>query len=364
MFALTVDDDIQIRLYEEWHAQSLFDLADNNREHLGQYLGWVQHTHSVNDSLNFIKSTRKSFVNGQGIHANIVYKGQFAGGIGLHIRNRMAGIGEIGYWLGSSFTGKGIMTRAVSTLLDYTFGSLKLNRVVIRCDLRNTASCAIPTRLGFTHEGIHRESVYANNEFGDMNIFALVADEWRVKQVSVFEHRVDAEISIRMYENEHIEPALALVNTNRDHLRAWLNWVDSTRTPADMQGFIIGGLDQYVRNDGFQAGIWYQGELVGSIGFHRWDFAFHVTEIGYWLDKAHTGKGIMTRAVKAMVKIAFEQVNLNRVMITCAVDNERSCAIPERLGFTHESVARAQEFVNGQHHDAHIYALLKREWQG
>jgi ribosomal-protein-serine acetyltransferase len=52
----------------------------------------------------------------------------------------------------------------------------------------------------------------------------------------------------------------------------------------------------------------------------------------------------------------------NRVVIACASKNQRSRAIPERLGFTHEGVAREAEWLYDRFVDSEIYALLNREW--
>lgn len=70
----------------------------------------------------------------------------------------------------------------------------------------------------------------------------------------------------------------------------------------------------------------------------------------------------MTRAVKRVVDFAFEQIQLNRIIIRCAVGNQASCAIPKRLGFVHEGQHRKSEFLQGQYHDSNIFSMLRKEW--
>jgi ribosomal-protein-serine acetyltransferase len=80
--------------------------------------------------------------------------------------------------------------------------------------------------------------------------------------------------------------------------------------------------------------------------------------IGYWLAASYQGKGIMTKSCQMLIDYAFETLKLHRVVITCATENQRSRAIPLRLGFTHEGVARGAELLYGRFLDYDTYALL------
>jgi ribosomal-protein-serine acetyltransferase len=178
----------------------------------------------------------------------------------------------------------------------------------------------------------------------------------------MFSHKIDDDLELRLFEARHAEALCALVDANRDYLRAWLPWVDNTQSVDDSRAFIRRGLQRLADNNGFDAGIWIRGELVGGIGFHEWDFPDRKTEIGYWLAQNHTGKGVMTRAVAALLDYSFEALEFNRVVIQCAVDNVKSCAIPLRLGFTLEGVLRQSDMLNGQFLDMNVYSILRDEW--
>jgi ribosomal-protein-serine acetyltransferase len=179
----------------------------------------------------------------------------------------------------------------------------------------------------------------------------------------MFTYRVDAEIELRIFEDRHAEDLYNLTNLNREFLRQWLLWADDIRTVGDSRAFIRDGLKQFAENDGFQAGIWYDGELVGCIGFHRIGWFDRVTEIGYWLGAAYTGQGIMTRACAAMLDYAFNIYHLHRVVIRCAAGNSKSRAIPERLGFTQDGVMRDEIYLHGEYHDHVVYSILADEWR-
>jgi ribosomal-protein-serine acetyltransferase len=100
------------------------------------------------------------------------------------------------------------------------------------------------------------------------------------------------------------------------------------------------------------------GAIVGMVGFHRFDWANRATSIGYWLAADHEGRGLMTEAVRALVEYAFETRGLHRIEIAAAVDNARSRAIPERLGFREEGVRRDAERHGERYLDLVLYARL------
>lgn len=74
--------------------------------------------------------------------------GAFLGGIGLHERIGPGGI-EIGYWLVTSATGRGLVSRSAALLTDAALATPGVDRVEIHCDEANDASAAVPRRLGF-----------------------------------------------------------------------------------------------------------------------------------------------------------------------------------------------------------------------
>jgi ribosomal-protein-serine acetyltransferase len=115
-------------------------------------------------------------------------------------------------------------------------------------------------------------------------------------------------------------------------------------------------------NDGFEAALVLDGEIAGGIGFHRVDWVNRSTSIGYWLAADAQGRGLMTAAVTALLDYAFFEWDLHRVVIEVIVGNERSQAIPERLGFRQEAILREAKLVRGSHEDTRLYAMLAPEW--
>lgn len=144
----------------------------------------------------------------------------------------------------------------------------------------------------------------------------------------MFTYKIDENTELRLLELRHAEQLFQLTDQSRESLREWLPWIDFTRTVVDSRDFIGGTLQQFSRNDGFQAGIWYQGELAGVIGLHSINWSNKSTSIGYWLGANFEGKGLMTKACKAVVDYCFAELGLNRIEIRTATENKKSAAIP------------------------------------
>jgi ribosomal-protein-serine acetyltransferase len=167
---------------------------------------------------------------------------------------------------------------------------------------------------------------------------------------------------LRLFEESDAGALFALVDANRGHLEPWLPWVPATRGPEDTLEFIRLTRRQVADNDGLQAAIVRDGAIAGVIGFHRIDWPNRATSIGYWLAAAEQGRGTMTEAVRALVDHAFGAWGLHRVEIAAAVDNARSRAIPERLGFREEGVRREAERHGERYLDVVVYAMLAGDW--
>lgn len=153
----------------------------------------------------------------------------------------------------------------------------------------------------------------------------------------------------------------ALIEADREYLARWLPWA-ADQDPAATEAFIARAEQQLQANDGFQAKIVREGEIVGVAGFHSIDWVNRHTSIGYWQAEHAQGNGTMTATVRAMVDHAFDEWRLHRVEIHCAPANHRSRAIPERLGFREEATLREHERVGDRYLDSVVYGLLEEAW--
>jgi ribosomal-protein-serine acetyltransferase len=166
---------------------------------------------------------------------------------------------------------------------------------------------------------------------------------------------------LRLWEADDAAELTGVIAANREHLATWLPWAE-THGFADAVDHLEEKRLQVEANDGFEAAIVIDGRVGGVVGFHAVDWVNRSTSIGYWLDADAEGRGLMTAAVTALLDHAFGEWDLHRVIIEVVVGNERSQAIPERLGFRQEAILREAKLVRGSHEDTRLYAMLAPEW--
>jgi len=174
---------------------------------------------------------------------------------------------------------------------------------------------------------------------------------------------IDKETFLKTFSLHDCVALFELVEKNRSEFKRWLPWVDNYKTTQDAQEFIHKALVQNDSYDGFHCGIWHQGKLAGCLGIHHINWVNKATSLGYYLDEAYSGKGIMTKACSALITHLFDKFKLHRIEIRCATDNERSIAIAERLGFSKEGQLEEVEWLYDHFVDHFIYAMTTKKWK-
>lgn len=176
-----------------------------------------------------------------------------------------------------------------------------------------------------------------------------------------FRWPIDDQAWIQPFTVEDAEELFALVDANRERLARWFPWVDGSTGPQTQRTFIERCIASETDLEG--NGIWVGAELAGGIGMSV-DVIGNSAEIGYWLDARFERRGLVTRGCALFIEHGFRVMGLHRIMIRAAVDNARSRAVAERLGFTQEGVGRESGRVGGGRYvDLVEYGLLDREWR-
>jgi ribosomal-protein-serine acetyltransferase len=155
----------------------------------------------------------------------------------------------------------------------------------------------------------------------------------------------------------------ALVDRHRDELREWLTWIDATKTLAETRRYAQFAQAQFESHVAFDFSIRREGKIVGSIGFHGLDWASRSAQMGYWLAPSARRNGTITLAARALTSHGFAKLDLHRVEIRCVVENARSRAVPERLGYAFEGVLAEAYLLHGRFRDIALYATTATTWR-
>lgn len=129
-------------------------------------------------------------------------------------------------------------------------------------------------------------------------------------------------------------PALVdAVNSTLDTLRPWMPWAQQPVTIEGQTEWFNACEEMWRTGTGFN---WIvvapAGDIMGGVGYHVRNGP-GVLEIGYWLRASYEGRGIMTRIAAALTETARQVDGVERIEIHTDVDNVRSAAIPQRLGY-------------------------------
>jgi len=178
MLTYSFAEGAELRLLQHHHADELYALIDQNRSYLRLWLPEWDVQKTRDDCKALIKSSLEQLASNGGYTLGVWWEGRLAGIIGAgHFdwENRST---MMGYWLGESYQGKGLMTGACRAVVDYLFSELKLHRIEIRCATNNPKSSAVPKRLGFSKEGVLRQAQAFNDGYLDIEVYGLLAEDW------------------------------------------------------------------------------------------------------------------------------------------------------------------------------------------
>jgi RimJ/RimL family protein N-acetyltransferase len=104
-------------------------------------------------------------------------------------------------------------------------------------------------------------------------------------------------------------------------------------------------------------------ELVGDVILALVSAEHRTGEIGYIVHPDHQGLGYMTEACREILRIAFDDLGLHRVIGRLEPRNHASARVLEKLGMRREAHFVENEFIKGEWQSEAIYAILDREWR-
>lgn len=174
LLKLPVTDTIDFVKPSLQHSEELFQVIDSDRKHLGQFLPFVEHTQTSEDTTNFLKAKLTGEASGTDQLFIIYFEGQLAGTIDIHFIDQKNKLGEVGYWLHSDYINQGIVSTSVNKICDIAFNYLGLNKLSLLADTENIPSNKVAQKCGFSLVGALKEEQLINEIFHDMNLYYLL----------------------------------------------------------------------------------------------------------------------------------------------------------------------------------------------
>ena len=169
-----------VRCYNPSDAPLLAESVTESLEHLRPWMPWVHsEPESIEMKIQRLKRFRGLFDLGQEFVYGIFNPEdtKLLGGTGLHVRSGDSEL-EIGYWIHKDYINQGLVTESTAALIKVAFELIHIHRLEIHCDPGNFASAAIPSKLGFTHEGTLRAKNRFLDSWSDSMIWGLLETEY------------------------------------------------------------------------------------------------------------------------------------------------------------------------------------------
>ncbi len=129
------------------------------------------------------------------------------------------------------------------------------------------------------------------------------------------------------------------VNESFAELQPWMPWAQNRPTLEESEINVREAYSHWILRRDLRLALFEKntGNLIGGSGLHRIDWQARRFEIGYWVRTSFSGQGLITEAVAAIARFAFQELEARRVQILCDADNFRSIKVAERLGFILEA---------------------------
>ena len=182
MVSILIDDEFLLRSFQPDDAPSLFKAVDESRQHLRNWLRWVDVTTKQEHILQFILRTQQQQYNQEALELGIFHNREIIGGIGMHDWDHFLKKAQLGYWIKKEYEGKGIVHKCLERFIDFLFEKPGLNKIEIHFMPSNKRSAKLAERLGSKVEGVIRQRYFMNGRLDDLVITGLLITEWTSKE--------------------------------------------------------------------------------------------------------------------------------------------------------------------------------------
>lgn len=168
---IRIGDDVALVPFHAGFAEAVAGHVERDRARMGRWLPWVEDSRSADDVRAFAATVEQRRARDEGDVYAILVAGALAGSIDIHDVRRPSATASLGYWLGSTYSGRGIMTRAARSVTEVAFAQHRIHRLELLAAVDNAASRAVAERAGFALEAILHDRVWAPHGFDDAALY-------------------------------------------------------------------------------------------------------------------------------------------------------------------------------------------------
>lgn len=171
---------IQIRRYRPDDIDAVYSAVTTSRTELSPWMPWCHEGYSRLDTVAWIESRPAAWEDNDEWSFLIVNQNDnVLGSCGIHRLDLRNGVGELGYWVRSDCTGRGVATEATRQVCDWAFSERGLHRIEILASTRNLVSQQVAIKAGGIHEGILRSRLWLHGIAHDCVLHSILKEDFR-----------------------------------------------------------------------------------------------------------------------------------------------------------------------------------------
>lgn len=173
------DGRVTIKRIKPEHIQSLFQAAFDSREELRIWMPWCHSNYNIEETKEWVKFQQVAWQDKLEYSFAIVdnINNKMVGGCGLNQMNWIHKIGNLGYWVGTKFTGKGFASSAANLCAEFGFNDLKLNRIEIVVAEENIPSQKVAGYVGARKECLARKRLAVGDSVHNAFVYSLIKED-------------------------------------------------------------------------------------------------------------------------------------------------------------------------------------------
>ena len=174
------DGTIMVRPLRAEDISAEYEAVCESIPEVSVWMAWCHPGYTIEETTAFIMSREEAWKNDTDYGFGIfdAKTGKFLGGTGLNFINRVHNCANLGYWVRSSSTGRGVASRAARLVARYGLEHLGFQRIEILAAVGNLPSQRAAEKSGALREGVLRKRLLVKKEPQDAVLYSFVADDF------------------------------------------------------------------------------------------------------------------------------------------------------------------------------------------
>lgn len=165
---------------------------------------------------------------------------------------------------------------------------------------------------------------------------------------------------IRPYQPQDAEPLFEAARESTGDVFPWLEWCHAQYSLAEAVEWVTSRAALFADGTEYTfAIVGDDGRYLGGCGLNQVNRLHRFANLGYWVRSSATGRGVAPEAVRQVAAFAFQETDLERLEIVCAVGNVRSQRVAERAGAVREGILKSRLVLHGRSVDAVMFSLVR-----